>query len=72
MQNHSCFLGRGAEDCQEGPENTKNQGQDSCKVNLQEWGSLALFCTLRKLILVDGKSRCLVEHLACEFRDSGH
>uniref|UniRef100_A0A0D9X884 Uncharacterized protein n=1 Tax=Leersia perrieri TaxID=77586 RepID=A0A0D9X884_9ORYZ len=30
LQDNPCFLGRGAEDCQEGAENTENQRQDSC------------------------------------------
>jgi hypothetical protein len=32
VQDHSCFLGWGAEDCQEGPENPENQRQDNHKV----------------------------------------
>lgn len=44
LQDHPCFLGRGAEDCQEGPENTENQGQDR-KVELLCKGCTMLFCT---------------------------
>jgi hypothetical protein len=48
VQDHSCFLGRRAEDCQEGPENPENQRQDSHKVELLGEGCTLLFCASEK------------------------
>jgi hypothetical protein len=53
FQDHPCFLGRGAEDCEEGLENTENQGQDGLKVETFRIRTEMLLCKQGN-IFVDG------------------
>ena len=69
VQDHPCFLGWGAEDCQEGPENTENQGQDSHKVEL-EWKRRCFVHCEKYFWWMENLVAFCVKCLACDVRDT--